>query len=80
MEAFNISVFFFDYQLLEKDPNTRLGAASSPHGEITESVFFNEIDWKKLERRALEPPFRPQVVSTFAPRRKCAIFAIFILN
>lgn len=41
-----------------------MGAPNSPHEDITENVFFNEIDWKKLERRSLEPPFKPQVVST----------------
>ncbi|XP_037027438.1 uncharacterized protein LOC119068106 isoform X2 [Bradysia coprophila] len=48
-------------KLLEKDSNTRMGAPTSPHEDITENIFFNEIDWKKLERRMLEPPFKPQV-------------------
>lgn len=58
--------YFFSVRpnkLLEKNSNTRLGAPSSPHGEITENVFFYEIDWRKLERRQLEPPFKPKVVS-----------------
>lgn len=50
---------------MEKDSTTRLGSPNSPHEDITENVFFHEIDWKKLEKRQLEPPFRPQVVSTF---------------
>lgn len=53
-------------KLLEKNSNTRLGAPSSPHGDITENVFFYDIDWRKLERRQLEPPFKPKVVSDFA--------------
>lgn len=40
-----------------------MGAPNSPHEDITDNVFFHEIDWKKLERRQLEPPFKPQVVS-----------------
>ncbi|XP_055319826.1 serine/threonine-protein kinase pakA-like [Sitodiplosis mosellana] len=48
-------------KLLEKDANVRLGAGTSPHGEITENVFFYEIDWKKLEKRQLEPPFKPKI-------------------
>ncbi|KAG4074781.1 hypothetical protein HA402_006420 [Bradysia odoriphaga] len=48
-------------KLLEKDSTTRMGAPTSPHEDITENIFFNEIDWKKLERRMLEPPFKPQV-------------------
>lgn len=50
-------------KLLEKNSETRLGAPSSPHGDITENVFFYEIDWRKLERRQLEPPFKPKVVN-----------------
>lgn len=52
-------------QLLEKDASVRLGASTSPHGEITDNVFFYEIDWKKLERRQLEPPFKPKIVSHY---------------
>lgn len=53
----------FSLQLLEKDASDRLGASTSPHGDITENVFFYEIDWKKLERRQLEPPFKPKIVN-----------------
>ncbi|XP_031640848.1 putative protein kinase C delta type homolog isoform X2 [Contarinia nasturtii] len=48
-------------KLLDKKTNTRLGSPTSPHGEITENVFFHEIDWKKLERRQLESPFKPEI-------------------
>lgn len=40
-----------------------MGAPNSPHEDICDNVFFNDIDWKKLERRQLDPPFKPQVVS-----------------
>lgn len=50
-------------QLLDKNANTRLGSPSSPHGEINQHIFFHEIDWKKLERRQLESPFKPNIVS-----------------
>lgn len=50
-------------QLLDKNANTRLGSPSSPHGEINQHGFFYEIDWKKLERRQLESPFKPNIVS-----------------
>lgn len=49
-------------KLLDKNANTRLGSPSSPHGEIIENPFFHEIDWKKLERRQLESPFKPEIV------------------
>ncbi|XP_055311208.1 putative protein kinase C delta type homolog [Sitodiplosis mosellana] len=48
-------------KLLDKNPNTRLGLPNSPLGEIKENVFFHEIDWKKLERRQLESPFKPEI-------------------
>ncbi|XP_031622139.1 uncharacterized protein LOC116340079 isoform X2 [Contarinia nasturtii] len=48
-------------KLLEKDASVRLGASTSPHGEITDNVFFYEIDWKKLEKRQLDPPFKPKI-------------------
>lgn len=48
-----------------------MGAPNSPHEDITENVFFNEIDWKKLERRMLEPPFKPQVVRFINCNKLC---------
>lgn len=40
-----------------------MGAPSSHYEDICDNIFFNEIDWKKLEKRMLDPPFKPQVVS-----------------
>ncbi|KAJ8341478.1 hypothetical protein SKAU_G00337690 [Synaphobranchus kaupii] len=45
-------------KLLEKDPNHRLGTV----GNIREHPFFKSIDWTKLEKRELEPPFKPKMV------------------
>lgn len=45
-----------------------MGAPNSPYEDIADNIFFHEIDWKKLERRQLEPPFKPQVVSR--PKKK----------
>lgn len=59
-------------KLLDKNANTRLGSPSSPHGEIIENPFFHEIDWKKLERRQLESPFKPEIV------RKTSFFFHFV--
>ncbi|XP_037919890.1 uncharacterized protein LOC119657175 [Hermetia illucens] len=47
--------------LLHKDPSIRLGSQYSPAGEIYDHPFFREIDWERLERRAIDPPFKPQV-------------------
>ncbi|GAA6108820.1 protein kinase C eta type, partial [Tachysurus ichikawai] len=52
-------------QLLTKNPTRRLGcmAASGGDNAVTAHVFFSTIDWEKLNRRELEPPFKPQIVS-----------------
>lgn len=52
-------------QLLEKDAGIRLGCLNTGEEEndIKYHPFFDRIDWKALERRQLEPPFKPQVVS-----------------
>ncbi|KAM7349278.1 protein kinase C delta [Cochliomyia hominivorax] len=47
--------------LLEKDHTKRIGSQYSPAGDIVEHIFFRPIDWNLLEKRQIEPPFRPQV-------------------
>ncbi|KAM9759936.1 protein kinase C, delta a [Menidia menidia] len=44
-------------QLFERDPTRRLGVV----GNIKLHPFFKSIDWKALERREIEPPFKPKV-------------------
>ncbi|KAL8873837.1 MAG: hypothetical protein Q9174_000743 [Haloplaca sp. 1 TL-2023] len=47
-------------RLLRKKPKERLGARMPKDlGIIKGHRFFRKIDWKKLEDRQLEPPFRP---------------------
>jgi serine/threonine protein kinase len=48
-------------RLLERDPNRRLGANGAD--EIRKHPFFENIDWDKLNKKLLIPPFRPNVVS-----------------
>ena len=50
------------FQLLDRNPVTRLGMPNSPHGAIREHQYFRAIDWEKLEHRQLEPPFKPKLV------------------
>lgn len=49
--------------LLEKDATIRLGCFNSmdEDSDLKYHPFFESIDWQKLERRGLEPPFKPQV-------------------
>ncbi|XP_014206824.1 LOW QUALITY PROTEIN: microtubule-associated protein futsch-like [Copidosoma floridanum] len=49
--------------LLEKDSGKRI-----PGHEIACHSFFNSIAWDKLERRTLEPPFKPAVEHTLDTR------------
>ena len=52
-------------QLLTKAAAHRLGCMGSEGGEsaVVRHPFFASIDWEKLERRELEPPFKPKIVS-----------------
>jgi len=44
-------------RLLDRDPDTRL---KDPN-EMKKHPWFAGLDWKKLERLELEPPFKPQL-------------------
>lgn len=65
MQILTISSYI---QLLEKDHTKRIGSQYSPAGDIVEHIFFRPIDWNLLEKRQIEPPFRPQVVSFSLPK------------
>ncbi|MCJ8731075.1 hypothetical protein PDJAM_G00191690 [Pangasius djambal] len=51
--------------LLTKNPTRRLGCVAACGGEnaVMTHAFFGTIDWDKLSRREIEPPFKPQIVS-----------------
>lgn len=65
--------FHFLLQLLTKNSAHRLGCVASEGGEaaIISHPFFNGIDWEKLNRRELEPPFKPRIVSPAEGFYKC---------
>ncbi|OXB73230.1 UNVERIFIED_CONTAM: hypothetical protein H355_016410 [Colinus virginianus] len=46
-------------KLFERDPTRRLGVT----GNIRDHPFFKTINWVTLERREVEPPFKPKVKS-----------------
>lgn len=49
-------------RLLRKEPRKRLGANIPKDMQTIKSHrFFRKIDWKKLEKRELEPPIKPLI-------------------
>jgi len=48
--------------LLNRNPKHRLGADGDAD-ELMRQPFFNDIDWDALGRKALVPPFKPQLKS-----------------
>lgn len=47
--------------LLEKNPAKRLGVSESVHGDVRTQPFFKPIDFNKLERRQVIPPYKPKL-------------------
>lgn len=45
--------------LLERDPTKRLGSTEEDASEIKRHPWFAKIDWAKLYKKELEPPFKP---------------------
>lgn len=46
-------------KLFVREPEKRLGV----RGDIRQHPLFREINWEELERKEIDPPFRPQVKS-----------------
>ncbi|XP_030626695.1 ribosomal protein S6 kinase alpha-2 isoform X2 [Chanos chanos] len=47
--------------LFKRNPGNRLGAGPDGVEEIKRHIFFATIDWNKLYRREIKPPFKPAV-------------------
>ncbi|XP_032829468.1 ribosomal protein S6 kinase alpha-3 isoform X2 [Petromyzon marinus] len=47
--------------LFKRNPGNRLGAGSDGVEEIKRHPFFSTIDWNKLYRKEIHPPFKPAV-------------------
>jgi serine/threonine protein kinase len=49
--------------LLERDATKRLGSSEEDANELKRHPWFAKIDWDKLMKKQLEPPFKPVVSS-----------------
>lgn len=52
------------FQLLEKEATKRLGSLGCNSGDdVMAHDFFRGLDWPRLEKKEIEPPYKPRVVS-----------------
>lgn len=47
--------------LFKRNPSNRLGSGQDGVEEIKRHRFFSDIDWNKLLRKEIDPPFKPAV-------------------
>eukprot|EP01114_Cavostelium_apophysatum_P000508 TRINITY_DN1045_c0_g1_i1.p1 TRINITY_DN1045_c0_g1~~TRINITY_DN1045_c0_g1_i1.p1 ORF type:complete len:412 (-),score=123.08 TRINITY_DN1045_c0_g1_i1:231-1466(-) len=60
--------------LLTRDVDKRLGSNSS--ADVKNHPFFKDIDWEKLEKREVEPPFKPKVKSDVDTSQIDSVFLV----
>lgn len=49
--------------LLQREPSNRLGSRNGGINDIKNHPFFRGIDWEKMEKMDIDPPFKPKVDS-----------------
>jgi len=47
--------------LLERNPKERLGGGDNDAEDVKKHAFFDSIDWQKMLRKELTPPFKPTI-------------------
>jgi protein kinase N len=52
-------------RLLRRNPEKRLGANERDAEDVKKQPFFKHINWDRLYKRDVEPPFIPTVSSRF---------------
>lgn len=50
-------------QLLVKDVSKRLGCMRGGAGDVKAHPFFRAVDWERLRRREVAPPWRPRIAN-----------------
>jgi len=50
--------------LLTRDVEKRLGSGAEGSADVKKHPFFSSLDWEKLEKKDVEPPFKPKVKSS----------------
>jgi len=50
-------------QLFNRNVEQRMGMPGCPKGPIRNQTFFSSIDWERIEKREIEPPFKPKIKS-----------------
>ncbi|XP_067934448.1 protein kinase C delta type-like [Watersipora subatra] len=50
-------------QLFNRNTEERMGMPGCPKGSIRSQPFFASVNWDKLERREVVPPFKPKIKS-----------------